>query len=51
MTRSAQAVPAAALPPGIAALHPGWQGGGADIISGKARRWLDSHQAGPRASP
>jgi hypothetical protein len=36
-----------------AALHrgaaPGWQAGGADISSGKARLWLDSDRAGPRA--
>jgi membrane-associated phospholipid phosphatase len=46
---SAQAVPSAALLPCIATLPPGWKAGGADITSGKARLWLDSDRAGPRA--
>ena len=37
MILTAQAVPTAALLPCIAALPPGWQAGGADISSGKAR--------------
>ncbi len=49
MILTAQAVPTAALLPCIAALPPGWQAGGADISSGKARLWLDSDRAGPRA--
>ena len=49
MILSAQAVPSAALLPCIATLPSGWQVGGADITSGKARVWLDSDQACPRA--
>jgi membrane-associated phospholipid phosphatase len=49
MILTAQAVPSAALLPCIAALPAGWQAGGADISSGKARLWLDSDRAGPRA--
>jgi membrane-associated phospholipid phosphatase len=49
MILSAQAVPSAALLPCIAALPSGWRVGGADIASGKARLWLDSDRAGPRA--
>ena len=46
----AQAVPSAALLPCVAALPSGWRVGGADIGSGRARFWLDSDQAGPRAA-
>ena len=49
MILSAQAVPSAALLPCVAALPPGWKAGGTDISSGKARLWLDSDRAGPRA--
>jgi membrane-associated phospholipid phosphatase len=49
MILSAQAVPSAALLPCIAALPSGWRASGADISSGKARLWLDSDRAGPRA--
>src|SRR5205085_5000995 len=49
MILSAQAVPSAALVPCVAALPSGWQAAGADIISGRARFWLDSDQAGPHA--
>ena len=49
MILTAQAVPTAALLPCIAALPSGWQAGGADTSSGKARLWLDSDRAGPRA--
>ena len=37
MIRSAQAVPTAAPPPRSTALPSGWQAGGADITSEKAR--------------
>jgi membrane-associated phospholipid phosphatase len=46
---AAQAVPSAALVPCVAALPPGWQVGGAEIASGRARFWLNSDQAGDRA--
>jgi serine/threonine protein kinase len=49
MILSAQAVPSAALLPCTAALPTGWQVGGVDITSGRARLWLDSDRAGPRA--
>jgi hypothetical protein len=49
MILSAQAVPSAALVPCVAALPSGWQTGGADTVSGRARFWLDSDQAGSRA--
>jgi tRNA A-37 threonylcarbamoyl transferase component Bud32/membrane-associated phospholipid phosphatase len=49
MILSAQAVPSAALLPCIASLPSGWQAESADITSGKARLWLDSDRAGPRA--
>jgi hypothetical protein len=49
MILSAQAVPSAALLPCIDALPSGWRASGADIASGKARLWLDSDRAGPRA--
>src|SRR5207248_2908436 len=49
MILSAQAVPSAATLPCLAALPSGWSIGGADIASGKARLWLDSDRAGPRA--
>src|SRR5215469_16717943 len=49
MILSAQAVPSAALVPCVAALPSGWHTGGADIVSGRARFWLDSDQAGSRA--
>ena len=47
---AAQAVPSAALLPCVAALPSGWRVGGSDIGSGRARFWLDSDQAGPRAA-
>jgi hypothetical protein len=49
MILSTQAVPSAALVPCVAALPSGWHTGGADIVSGHARFWLDSDQAGSRA--
>jgi hypothetical protein len=49
MILSAQAVPSAALVPCVAALPSGWRAAGADIVSGRARFWLDSDQAGPHA--
>jgi hypothetical protein len=49
MILSAQAVPSAAWLPCISALPSGWQIGGADIVSGHARFWLDSDQIGTRA--
>jgi hypothetical protein len=49
MILAAQAVPSAALVPCVAGLPSGWRIGGADIVSGHARFWLDSDQAGPRA--
>jgi len=49
MILAAQAVPSAAQVPCISALPSGWRIGGADIGSGRARFWLDSDQAGPRA--
>jgi membrane-associated phospholipid phosphatase len=49
MILSAQAVPAAASLPCIAALPSGWSVGGADIASGKVRLWLNSDRAGGRA--
>jgi membrane-associated phospholipid phosphatase len=49
MILSAQAVPAAAMLPCIAALPSGWTIGGADIISGRSVFWLNSDQAGDRA--
>jgi len=49
MILSAQAVPSAALVPCVAGLPSGWQATGADIVSGRARFWLDSDQAGPHA--
>jgi hypothetical protein len=49
MILSAQAVPAAAMLPCIAALPSGWSIGGADISSGKVSLWLDSDRAGPAA--
>ena len=50
MILSAQAVPSAALLPCVAALPPGWHTAGADIVSGHARFWLDSDQAGTHAA-
>jgi membrane-associated phospholipid phosphatase/tRNA A-37 threonylcarbamoyl transferase component Bud32 len=47
---AAQAVPSAALLPCVAALPSGWRVGGSDIGSERARFWLDSDQAGPRAA-
>jgi hypothetical protein len=49
MILSAQAVPSAARVPCVAALPSGWHTGGADIVSGRARFWLDSDQAGTHA--
>jgi serine/threonine protein kinase len=49
MILSAQAVPSAALVPCVAALPSGWHTAKADIVSGRARFWLDSDQAGPNA--
>jgi membrane-associated phospholipid phosphatase/tRNA A-37 threonylcarbamoyl transferase component Bud32 len=49
MILSAQAVPSAALVPCVAALPPGWHAAGADIVSGQARFWLDSDEAGAHA--
>jgi hypothetical protein len=49
MILAAQAVPSAALVPCISALPSGWQVSGAEIVSGHARFWLDSDQAGPLA--
>jgi hypothetical protein len=49
MILAAQAVPSAAQVPCVSALPPGWQVGGADIVSGRSVFWLDSDQAGPRA--
>jgi membrane-associated phospholipid phosphatase len=52
MILSAQAVPSAALVPCVATLPSGWHIGGingADIVSGRARFWLDSDQAGTHA--
>jgi hypothetical protein len=49
---SAQAVPSAALVPCVAALPSGWHTAGtagADIVSGRARFWLDSDLAGAQA--
>jgi hypothetical protein len=48
MILAAQAVPSAALVPCVAALPAGWQAGGADIVSGRARFWVNSGQAGAR---
>ena len=45
MILAAQAVPSAALVPCVAALPSGWQAGGADIVSGQARFWVNSGQA------
>ena len=50
MILTAQAVPSAMVLPCVAALPSGWRVGGADIASGRARFWLDSDQAGPRAA-
>jgi membrane-associated phospholipid phosphatase len=49
MILSAQAVPSAALVPCVATLPSGWHTAGADIVSGRARFWLDSDQAGTHA--
>jgi len=49
MILSAQAVPSAALLPCVATLPSGWHTAGADIVSGHARFWLDSDQAGTHA--
>ena len=49
MILSAQAVPSAALVPCVAALPPGWHAAGANIVSGQARFWLDSDEAGAHA--
>jgi hypothetical protein len=49
MILAAQAVPSAALVPCISALPAGWQAGGAEIASGRARFWLNSDQAGDTA--
>jgi hypothetical protein len=49
MILAAQAVPSAALVPCISALPAGWQVSGAEIVSGHARFWLTSDQAGDRA--
>jgi membrane-associated phospholipid phosphatase/tRNA A-37 threonylcarbamoyl transferase component Bud32 len=46
---AAQAVPSAALIPCVSALPNGWHVDHADIVSGRARFWLDSDQAGARA--
>src|SRR5207247_11279648 len=46
MILAAQAVPAAALVPCLAALPSGWGVGGASIETGRARFWVGSHQAG-----
>jgi hypothetical protein len=49
MILAAQAVPSAALVPCVAALPSGWQAGGADIVTGYSRFWLNSDQAGTPA--
>jgi tRNA A-37 threonylcarbamoyl transferase component Bud32/membrane-associated phospholipid phosphatase len=49
MILAAQAVPSAALVPCVSALPNGWHLDHADIVSGHARFWLDSDQAGARA--
>jgi membrane-associated phospholipid phosphatase len=52
MILSAQAVPSAALVPCVAGLPSGWHTAGlngADIVTGRARFWLDSDQAGTHA--
>jgi len=49
MILSAQAVPSAALVPCVATLPSGWHADNADIVSGRARFWLDSDQAGSQA--
>jgi hypothetical protein len=49
MILSAQAVPASARLPCIAALPSGWTVGGTDIRNGQEQFWLDSDQAGQRA--
>jgi membrane-associated phospholipid phosphatase/tRNA A-37 threonylcarbamoyl transferase component Bud32 len=49
MILAAQAVPSAALVPCVSTLPNGWHLDGADIVSGRARFWLDSDQAGARA--
>jgi tRNA A-37 threonylcarbamoyl transferase component Bud32 len=46
---AAQAVPSAALVPCVSTLPNGWHLNHADIVSGYARFWLDSDQAGARA--
>jgi hypothetical protein len=46
MILAAQAVPSAALVPCVSAMPAGWQVGGAEIASGRARFWLNSDQAG-----
>jgi hypothetical protein len=48
MILAAQAVPSATLVPCVAALPSGWRAGGADIVSGQARFWVNSGQAGAR---
>jgi hypothetical protein len=49
MVLTAQAVPTAARLPCITALPAGWHVGSAEIVSGHARFWLDSDQAGTQA--
>jgi hypothetical protein len=49
MILAAQAVPSASLVPCISALPAGWQVGGAEIASGRARFWLNSDRAGDTA--